>query len=59
MCFVVIFHENADDYLKARQKAKLAEETSTLESEVEVADVRPKRKRYLLIVLIPNVTSII
>jgi len=53
------FSDNADDYLKARQKAKLAEDTSNLESEVEVDGARPKRRRYVLIVLPPVITLII
>ena len=35
-----------DDYTKARQKAKEAEDTSNLESEVDVFCGRPRRKRY-------------
>lgn len=42
-----------DDYAKAREKAKDAKEQTNLESEMEVSDKRPARKRrYDLLLLL-------
>lgn len=37
---------SVDDIVKARQKSRLAEDTSNLESEVEMPGQRRQRKRY-------------